>query len=269
MKPLIKWTGTKRFQAEEIVKNIPSGDGYCELFLGSGAIFYKILESKIPFDYYILNDINCDVIELHKYLLYTDVNVIITKYTAMWEQLKEDGGKFYYEVRKRFNETRNPSDFLFLNRTCVNGLIRYNSKNEFNSPFHFSRNGISPSNLREIILKHQKLIEGKNIFFKNESFDSFRAFFPNDFVYLDPPYSNSANKIYNTFVTKQQLEDYIRIINCKFALSYNGKTEVEDFEHPFEYQFKTKLLLNNSKSSFNKLFQNKSNSVKEYFYTNY
>jgi DNA adenine methylase len=51
------------------------------------------------------------------------------------ENLKKGGQDYYLEVRKRFNEFGNPLDFLFLNRSCFNGIMRFNSKGGYNVPF--------------------------------------------------------------------------------------------------------------------------------------
>ena len=192
MQQLIKYTGTKRFQAEEIIKRIPKkGTIYCELFLGSGAVFYKLLEQNYDYDFYVLNDINKDVIELHKYLLFGDLEEVLEDYDTHRENLLQNGANYYYEVRNNFNELRLSSDFLFLNRNCVNGLIKYNKKKEFNSPFHHNRNGIETKTLSKIISFYRGLVDGRQIDFYSKEFQDLLTVYyhKEDFVYLGPTYS--------------------------------------------------------------------------------
>lgn len=74
----------------------------------------------------------------------------------MWNELNKDEDierkkKYYYLIRNSYNSIRKLELFLFLSRICVNGLIRYNFKNEFNIFFYFFRNGINLKKLKEII----------------------------------------------------------------------------------------------------------------------
>lgn len=272
MQQLIKYTGSKRFQAEEIIKHIPKkGTIYCELFLGSGAIFYKLLEQKYDYDFYVLNDINKDVIELHKYLLFGDLEEVLGEYDTHRENLLNNGQDYYYEVRNKFNELRLSSDFLFLNRNCVNGLIRYNKKNEFNAPFHHNRNGIKTIALNKIICFYRDLVGGRQIDFYSRNFQDLKTvhYHSDDFVYLDPPYSNSQNSIYGKFVSKSEIEKYINNIDCNWGLSYNGIRGEQDFQSQFNFRKPTQnFSIKNSKSSFDRLFNEKQSNVSEYYYTN-
>ena len=82
MEQLIKWTWTKRSQVQQLTNYIPDKiNTYYELFLWSWSLFYHLLESKHNINKYIVNDLNIDVINLHKYLLYYDLNTIIDTYT--------------------------------------------------------------------------------------------------------------------------------------------------------------------------------------------
>ena len=137
MQQLIKYTGSKRFQAKDIVKYIPKkGETYYELFLGSGSIFYALLGGEYEYEKFVLNDINKDVIELHKYLLFGDLEEVLEEYDTHRLNLLKIGQSYYYEVRENFNKYRLNSDYLFLNRNSANGMIRYNKKNEFNFQYH-------------------------------------------------------------------------------------------------------------------------------------
>ena len=72
-------------------------------------------------------------------------------YCQRWHRLQSEGYTAYYEIRDDFNRDQSPYDLLFLSRTCVNGLIRFHDKGEFNNSLHYSRPGINPEKLREMI----------------------------------------------------------------------------------------------------------------------
>ena len=67
------------------------------------------------------------------------------------EILSRCGQDFYYEVRERFNETHEPLDFLFLNRSCFNGMIRFNRKGDFNVPFGHKPQRFSKAYITKIV----------------------------------------------------------------------------------------------------------------------
>lgn len=266
MQQLIKYTGSKRYQAAEIIKHIPkNGKTYYEPFLGSGSIFYAILENRYNYESFVLSDINKDVIELHKYLLFGDLEEILEDYETHRENLLNNKPDYYYQVRLNFNKYRLSSDFLFLNRNCANGVIRYNKKNEFNSPFHHNRDGIITKNLEKIILFYRELIVGRRIEFLTVDFKSYSPS-NNDFIYLDPPYSNSS-KLYGSFVISQSIAEFIKNLKCSWGLSYNGVRGENDFELDLGLH-SYKFLIENGKSSFDRLFNKKQSKISEYYYTN-
>ena len=80
--------------------------------------------------------------------------------------------EYYYEVRKRFNQNEDCKDFLFLLRTCANGMPRWNSKGEFNTPVHHGRDGIKPETFREICYEWSKLLNDNNVQFINQSYEN-------------------------------------------------------------------------------------------------
>jgi DNA adenine methylase len=136
--PVIKWTGSKRYLANDIVNYFPKEiDTYYEPCVGGGSIIRQLLESDIKVKRYICSDINSYLINLWK-LIKDNPKELIASYTQMWNEMnKEDDVQFrknyYLQVRERFNNGHNATDFFFLSRTATNGLIRFNSKGEFNS----------------------------------------------------------------------------------------------------------------------------------------
>jgi DNA adenine methylase len=209
---LIKWTGSKRHQADVILDNLPSEiDVYYEPFLGGGSILYSILKSTIQVKSFECSDINNDLIELWK-LIQSDSDAIFNEYKKNWPYCNEK----YRELRKEFNETRNPATFFCLLRSCRNGLVRYNLKGEFNSSFHIKRNGIDPNNLKPILQEWNELLNKENITFSTKNYIEITTS-KNDVIYADPPYSikvSERSKYYQGAI------DLNKVWN--WALSQNG-----------------------------------------------
>ncbi len=267
MEQLIKWTWTKRSQVKQIFNYIPDNiNTYYELFLWSWSLFYHLLESQHHINKYIVNDLNIDVIKLHKYLLYNDINNIINTYTFHRNNLLKMWKEYYYQMRDNFNITKEVSLFLFLNRNCLNWLIRYNSNNKFNTWFHHNRYWINPNKLLKIISQYRKLIEWKNIIFESKDYKEYWWFSNNDYIYLDPPYTDTWSKMYLWWFDEKLFLNYLQNINCKFWLSYNCKRNDSDFKSIYLKNYKC-YELKSWLSSFNRL-QSRKVDVIEYFYTN-
>ena len=118
---------------------------------------FALLNSNIKVNKIICSDINNDLISLWLEIKNNPIK-LIEEYTKHWDELNKDNDikrkkEYYYMIRDRFNESRSPYDFIFINRTTTNGLIRYNKKGNFNNSFHISRKGIKPENLKQILKK--------------------------------------------------------------------------------------------------------------------
>lgn len=106
-------------------------------------------------------------------------------YASRWNRLQNEGHQVFYEIRETFNATKNPLDFLFLTRTCLNGMIRYNRAGEFNNSLHLTRPDIAPKRLEAIIWSwnvYIKKFEFLNVDYR-ECLDDVRE---GDFVFLPP-----------------------------------------------------------------------------------
>ena len=167
---------------------------------------------------------------------------------------------YYENVRERYNKEHDPLDFMFIDRTCFNGLIRYNSKGEFNSPYHLNRNGIRPNVLRTIISEWSDLLKLNNVRFNCNSYDNVLPDC-NDFIYLDPPYANT-NGMYNNNFDNNRFFNWLNNINCKWALSYDGKSGNEDntFEVP-KHLYDEHYYLSSGNSSFKRLKETDKNAM--------
>lgn len=142
--PAIKWVGSKRSQAEEILKYFPKEiDVYYEPFCGGASILCRLLSSDIKVNKYVCSDINNDLIGL--WVAIRDrPREVMEHYEKLWLELNKDEDivrkkKYYFSIRERLNKEHNPLDFMFIMRTVINGMPRYNGKGEFNSAFHITR----------------------------------------------------------------------------------------------------------------------------------
>ena len=105
---------------------------WIEPFMGSGVVGFNIAPSRA-----IFSDTNPHIINFYKQIQNGKITPYIVRCFLEEEgkKLSKLDGEYYYEVRKRFNQYHNPLDFLFLNRSCFNGMMRFNKNNEFNVPY--------------------------------------------------------------------------------------------------------------------------------------
>ena len=225
--PVIKWSGSKRSQAKEIVKYFPKEiDTYYEPFCGGASVLRAIIESDIKVNHYICSDLNKGLIDLWNKVKFQPQEVT-DYYEKLWCEMNGDTEKdktykrSYFEmVRERYNREHNPLDFMFIMRTTTNGMPRYNSNGEFNNSFHITRDGIVPDKLRKIVFEWSDLLFANEVSFVCHSYESITPS-EDDFVYLDPPYAGTKGMYFGGFDNKLLFE-WIRSLECKWAMSYDG-----------------------------------------------
>ena len=181
--PIVKWVGGKRQLMFELLKNMPANyNRYFEPFIGGGALFFELQ----PKNGYI-SDMNEELINLY--------SVVRDDVDGLTEDLgKHEVSKEYFlnirnidrtEMFLRLSDIERASRFIYLNRTCFNGLYRVNSQGQFNVPFGNYSNPriIDENNLRNCseLLKNTeiKVADFSEILTKVQK---------SDFVYFDPPY---------------------------------------------------------------------------------
>lgn len=268
--PIIKWSGSKRSQSEEIIKRFPKNiDTYYEPFVGGASVLFQLLNSDIKVNKYVCSDINEDLINLWN-IIKDNPQYLIDSYKEMWNELNsideiEKRKEYYYMVRSRFNEKRNPKDFMFLSRTCANGLIRFNSKGEFNTPFHFSRPGINPYRLERIMNQWSELLKKNNIIFICQDYKDIETV-RDDLIYLDPPYINIKGMYYGQ-IDYNEFWNFLRKQNGNYVFSFDGKTGDKDrtYEVPTDV-YDTHEYIYSGISGFGKIHR-KQEYAKESLYT--
>lgn len=259
-KPVIKWSGSKRSQSENIIKNIPykNYDTYYEPFCGGASVLYQLLCSDIKVNKYVCSDKNTDLINLWN-LIKEDPDSIYQHYKELWEELNKDENldrkkDFYISIRNRLNKYHDPKDFMFIMRTTTNGLPRYNKSGDFNNSFHISRSGIQPSTLKQILNDWSEKLNTNNVLFINQDYLEIKPK-KNDLVYLDPPYANTKGMYFGK-INQDKLLNWISTINCTLLMSYDGKTIYTDNTQNISI-FDKHIYLDSGNSSFSRLFSGK------------
>ena len=136
-KPFVKWVGGKRSIIKELLQRLPKQiDRYYEPFVGGGALFFEIY-NKVNFSY--LSDVNVDLIVAYN----TIKNKVYELINALKIHKSNHNEEYYYKIRS-LQELEDPIEnsarFIYLMKTCYNGLYRVNSKNEFNTPMGSYKN---------------------------------------------------------------------------------------------------------------------------------
>ena len=213
--PFVKWVGGKRGLLSQIVPLIPKEfNNYFEPFVGGGALFFELYSLGLLKDKNVyLFDINSELINAY--------NIVKSNPSDLVKELKKFKEKhskeFYYEVRawdreEKFlkrSEIERATRFIYLNKTCFNGLYRVNSKGYHNVPIGSYKN---PNICDELVIYNaSEALQNATIL--NSSYKEVLLHAKeNDFVYFDPPYypltptSSFTSYNENTFLDKEQKE---------------------------------------------------------------
>ena len=219
----------------------------------------------------VANDIIPELINLWEQIK-VNPRQVSDEYRNRWQDLQERGSIVYYEVRDNFNATRNCFDFLFITRTCVNGMIRYNENGDFNNSFHLSRPGIHPDRLEKTIFEWSKYIQKfrfTNVDYK-ECLDEVKK---GDFVFLDPPYGGTKDRYTKIEFDLNEFYSELDKLNSKGAywmLTFDGSAgeRVYNYAPPVDL-FKSKFSIKTGLSSFKKIMEKKKDAITESVYLNY
>lgn len=230
--PVIKWSGSKRSQCENIIKYFPKEiDTYYEPFCGGASVCRALTESKDhKVNKFVCSDLNRDLINLWN-AVKNRPKEVADYYKILWTEMNKNDDKgikrdYFENVRERYNKEWNPLDFMFIMRTTTNGMPRYNSKGEFNNSFHITRNGINPDTLEKIIFEWSDLLNKNNVEFRHCSYIEIEPQ-ENDFIYMDPPYANTKGMYFDKF-DNQEFFVWMKTIPCGYAFSYNGRSGNEN-----------------------------------------
>jgi DNA adenine methylase len=186
-----------------------------------------LLKSDIIVEHYVCSDISEPLINLWN-LIKDNPEELCEDYFKQHTVFKHDK-EYFYEVRKRFNQYQNPKDFMFLLRTCANGMPRFNSSGQFNTPVHHGRDGIQPETFKEICVEWSQLLNKNNVDFICQPYEIFNPTIQ-DFCYLDPPYANTTGMYYGC-IDYDDLWSWLRGLNSNYILSFDGKSGKHDLTY--------------------------------------
>ena len=222
--PPIKCQGIKTKLVPWIQAVIPSDfDGrWIEPFMGSGVVAFNICPKRA-----ILADSNPHLINFYAAIAEKTVTSITVRRFLEKEgsRLLDSGGDHYYTVRERFNRYHDPMDFLFLNRACFNGLIRFNRDGKFNVPFCRKPNRFSQAHITKIANQVQMasniLMLGDYEFVCQDFSDTIDIAEHDDLIYCDPPYIARHTDYFNGWNEKceRRMVDLLSSAPCKFVMS--------------------------------------------------
>lgn len=262
---LLKWTGSKRSQAARIALFAPPHDRYYEPFLGGGAILYMLGRAGS-----VGGDIYAPLIEFWK-LVRDNPNRLVDDYARQWAALQLDLPSYFYVVRERFNAEQRPEDLNFLMRTCVNGIVRFSKKGEFNNSFHLSRKGMLPARFAKIVRGWTSRVQEME--FRHGDFEHTTADAKaGDFIYFDPPYAGNKQRYIGDLDVARFYGalDSLNKRGVRWALSFDGARgdTAYDYSLPAEI-YKRKEQLNSGYSAVSKVLNGPVEMVTESLYLNY
>lgn len=236
--PFVKWVGGKRGLLSQILPLIPKEfNNYFEPFVGGGALFFELYSLGLLKDKKVyLFDINAELINAY--------NIVKNSPSELIKDLREFKEKhskeFYYEVRawdrdesfSQRSEIERASRFIYLNKTCFNGLYRVNSKGYHNVPIGHYKN---PNICDELVIYSASEALQKTTILNASYKDVILHVKKNDFVYFDPPYypltPTSSFTSYSefNFLDKEQIElfEVFKKLDKKdvFAVHSNSDTD--------------------------------------------
>lgn len=202
IRSLVKWPGGKGRVMSDLQPVLPKGECLVEPFVGGASVFLNT-------DYrrYILSDINPDLINLYRVARSTPDELISlsrdlfknrntsANYAKLRDMFNHPKGR---HLRHRFTSVARAAFFLYLNRHGYNGVVRYNLKGEYNTPYEKGKDKETqylPE--AEIRLFSEKARDTCTLFLCSDFVDAINApLFPDSVIYCDPPYlpaSDTAN----------------------------------------------------------------------------
>jgi len=199
---------------------------WIEPFMGSAVVGLNVASHNA-----IFADLNPHIVNFYNLLKSRRITSLIVR-EFLEEQgalLSEKKSEHYYFVRERFNKDHNPLDFLFLNRSCFNGMIRFNRNNQFNVPYGHKPERFAKAYVTKIVNQtkyFEQMLQFNSWDFICQPFENTIAMADeNSLIYCDPPYIGRHVDYFDSWdeLQEQKLKKCLSASNAKFMLStWNG-----------------------------------------------
>jgi DNA adenine methylase len=253
--PPVKCQGIKTKLVEEI-RRLAKGqnfDRWIEPFCGSCVVPLNLQPKRA-----LLCDSNVHIIRLYQEIQQGKLTPAAAKafLTDEGEKLREKGEDYYYAVRERFNASPSALDFLFLNRSCFNGVVRFNRFGKFNVPYGHKPERFAQAYVTKIINQIRRIAEVLSThdwtFVAQDFRETLAEAAPGDLLYADPPYAGRHVDYFNSWseADETELARLLKELPCGFILST---------WHSNEFRTNTLIERNWSESQFHLL-------TREHFY---
>lgn len=218
-KPFLKWAGGKTQLIDQIRERLPSYTSketftYIEPFVGSGAVLFWMLNNFPNINQAVINDVNKDLTDCYLSIKHnvTFLIEVLKEFEIQYHNLsdKHEEKKEFYKAKRTLFNSRSSEQvvqsaiFIFLNRTCFNGLYRVNKKNEFNVPIGSYKRPVicNSENLQVVsqVLQRVTILNGdytQTLEYAND----------NTLFYFDPPYKPLSNTSSFNSYAKDEFDD--------------------------------------------------------------
>jgi DNA adenine methylase len=216
IKPPCKWAGGKTRLLKDIHQSLPKKfKKYFEPFVGGGSVILSLLPESG-----VIGDINAELINTYKVIKSSMVHQFLKEVKSY-----QNTAEYFYRVRaldpKLLGQIERAARFMYLNKTCFNGLWRENNKGEFNVPFGKYKS--FSINEREILLLHGYLNQNSISIVCADYQKTLKGATKGDLVYLDPPYDKEVSSSFTKY-TKEDFtkEDQIKLKQVVDLLTKKG-----------------------------------------------
>lgn len=218
-KPFLKWAGgkTQLLPAIEQLLSPKAGKGgftYVEPFVGSGAVLFWVLDAFPQIERAVINDLNGDLINTYRVIATTPYELIerLEVHQEAFHQIdgdEEAKKAYFYSKRTAYNSRQlslveQAAHFIFLNRTCFNGLYRVNAKNQFNVPAGVYKKP-TICNAENLLAVHHQL--QKVVIMEGDFAETLKYADENVIFYIDPPYKPISKTSSFTAYSKFEFDD--------------------------------------------------------------
>ncbi len=222
--PPLKCQGIKTKLVGEIsaLAGNQSFQRWVEPFCGSCVVALNVQPKNA-----LLSDSNVHIIRLYQEVQSGALTPALAKsfLTDEGNKLRQDGEPYYYAVRQRFNARPNSLDFLFLNRSCFNGVMRFNRSGKFNVPYGHKPERFAQAYVTKITNQIRRIAEVISCCGWTFAPAGFRQTLgcirPDDLIYADPPYAGRHVDYFNSWSDADEMElaNLLKELPCRFILS--------------------------------------------------